>query len=156
MYTNMYINELIEAVSNVYDNIQPNDYCIPLISREYFLKIMELILKTNEFEFAGNYYIQKIGCAMGARSSPQICDIRAYEFINNIINKFEYSNDIILHHRFRDDGLILFNGGVDKLKELFEIANNEHELLKFTYEYSMTSNDFLDITLYKGERFFLY
>ena len=36
---------------------------------------------------------------------------------------------------------------------MFQIANTEHELLKFTFEHSERSIDFLDITLYKGERF---
>ena len=86
-------------------------------------------------------------------ASPEICDIRAYELINSILEKFPYNKNIILHQRFRDDGLILFSGKLEHLKILFEIANSEHELLKFTFEYSDTSVNFLDVTIYKGNKF---
>ena len=115
--------------------------------------MVNLVLKTNEFEFAGKHYIQKIGCPMGSVVSPEISDMRAYELINSIIEKFPYKQNIILHRRFRDDGLIIYNGKADDLTNFFDIANSEHELLKFTFEMSNTAVNFLDMTIYKGERF---
>ena len=41
---------------------------------------------------------------MGSISSPEICDIRAYEVIKGILEE-----NILFLCRFRDDGFILFN-----------------------------------------------
>ena len=42
---------------------------------------------------------------------------------------------------------------MDKIHQIFLIANSHHPLLKFTYEISDKEMNFLDITLSKGERF---
>lgn len=153
MYTNMHIEELISVLTKTYDQLIPDDYEIPLIKKNNFIDIVKKVLQTNEFVFAEETYIQRIGCAMGAKPSGQICDVRAFEFINCILNQFPYRENIILHKRFKDDGLIIFNNSLTKLQEFFQLANNAHNLLKFTFEYSQNSIDFLDITIYKGQRF---
>lgn len=51
--------------------------------------------------------------------------------------------------RYRDDGFILFNGSPDEIKEFFDIGNSCHKYLRFTYELSHTSVNFLDTTIYK-------
>ena len=103
MYTNMHIQELIEAVERAFNNLLSSDYELPIIHKEEFLSILKLVLENNEFEFAGEYYIKKIGCPMGNKSSPEISDIRAYEVINSIYSKFSKRRNIILHCRFRVD-----------------------------------------------------
>lgn len=154
MYTNMSIHELISAVDRCLNNINQMDYKIPIISKEYLLTICKLILENNQFEFAGEYYVQKIGCAMGAVPSPEICDIRAYEVIESILNKFHLKDNILFHCRFRDDGFILFNHcQIEDVHRLFSIANKEHELLKFTFEISKECVNYLDTTVYKGNKF---
>ena len=106
MYTNMYCDELSKAVENAYSEMKQDDYVINLVTKNDLLRIVNCVLKTNEFEFEWKHYIQKIGCPMGSVVSPEISDIRAYELINSIIEKFPYKQNIILHRRFRDDGLI--------------------------------------------------
>ena len=153
MYTNMYCDELIKAVETIHSEMRENDYAIPLINKESLVQITDLVLNNNEFEFAQSYFKQRIGCAMGAVPSPEICDIRAYEVLNSILQKFPYRDNILMHRKFRDDGFILYNGPIEHLKILFDIANKEHNLLKFTYEISETSVNFLDITIFKGTSF---
>ena len=55
--------------------------------------------------------------------------------------------------KYRDDGVILYASSKEDIHDLFHIANNSHELIKFTYEISKDSITFLDTTLYKGPRF---
>lgn len=153
MYTNMTVNELLSAVENALENVDEDIFPIPFIGTENILRILKLQLENNEFEFAGKFYKQKIGCSMGAVPSPEISDLRAYEVINNILSKFPYKNQIVAHFRFRDDGIIMFKGTTEELEKLFKIANEEHKLLKFTFIISDNEITFLDTTIYKGERF---
>ena len=62
-------------------------------------------------------------------------------------------NKIVSHGRFREDGFIIFNGSLEEATRFFEIGNQVHPLLKFTYEISESSMVFLDTVIYKGIRF---
>ena len=162
MYTNMTIEELLSAVQRALTQIQnypKTDLKLPFIGIENVVKILKLQLENNEFEFAGQFYKQVIGCSMGAVPSPKISDLRAYEIINTILSKYPFKNEILAHFRFRDDGFIILQSSsspassVKKLKLLFDIANKEHDLLKFTYNIFMEEVTFLDTTIYKGKRY---
>lgn len=158
MYTNMTIEELLEAVRNTLENcpnINELNFKLPFIGITNVVDILRLQLQNNEFCFGKNVYKQTIGCSMGAVSSPEVSDIRAYQIIENILQKYPFKNQIKSHFRYRDDGLIIFEckSSSDELKLLFDIANKEHNLLKFTYNISKQKVDFLDTTLYKGKRY---
>ena len=99
------------------------------------------------------YYKQVIGCAIRACPSPQISDIRMYEITKDIIAQCQYRHKIIFHGRFRDDGFIIFDGDITEATQLFNIANDYHPLLKFTYNISESHMTFLDTKVYKGTRF---
>ena len=152
MYTNMEFNELLQSVEKAYSADNSNlEVPRPCISDLIFF--LRCILENNFFEFNGRYYKQIIGAAMGARPSPEITDIRMKDITDNVISKFQHADKLVYHGRYRDDGFILFNGSLDEIKEFFDIGNSCHKYLRFTYETSHTSVNFLDTTVYKGTRF---
>lgn len=153
MYTNMKIPELLNAVQNACTEAENINYDIPFIGTQAMISILKVVLERNEFEFAGQYYRQIIGCSMGAVPSPEISDLRAYEIINNILSKFPTRNNILTHFRYRDDGFILYKGKQQEVDYLFQLANEEHELIKFTYVTSGEEINFLDTLVFKGDRF---
>ena len=83
--------------------------------------------------------------------------------MQNATNIFSCRNDVearasvrtpsYVPERYRDDGIILFNGTREQITELFEHGNSLHNLLKFTYEISEQELTFLDVSIYKGKRF---
>ena len=69
-----------------------------------FLKLTaELILTKNEFLFHSKYYKQVVGTPQGA--VPPLKYVTYCHFQ-------AHANKILLHKRFRDDGLILFHGSM--------------------------------------------
>ena len=98
---------------------------------------------------------------MGAPMSPSLADLRMFEIISDILQRFPYRHNILHLSVYRDDGFILFNNNKENLIEFFNIANNIHPLIKFTHEisssslqfFSSSSLQFLDITIFKGSRF---
>ena len=72
---------------------------------------------------------------------------------DDVISEFQHAEKLIYQGRYRDDGFILFNGSPDEIEEFFDIGNSCHKYLRFTYELSHTSVNFLDMTIYKGTRF---
>ena len=60
---------------------------------------------------------------------------------------------IMLWKRFIDDIFVIWTGSASKFTTYMNIINQLHHTIKFTYELSETDLTFLDITLYKGDRF---
>ena len=152
MYTNMVYSEILSSVENAYDN-REHTYCIPKPPKKDLLKLLEICISNNEFEFNGKYYKQVIGVAMGASESPECSDIRKFDLLNEIESNYRHKNKILFHKSFRDDGIIILNGTKEELNEFFTIANRSHRLLKFTFELSDTHLTFLDLLIKKGKRF---
>ena len=153
LYTNMQFDELISAVETAYSQFDKTVYNIPAPPTKHLSYLLRLVLENNVFEFDSKIYTQCIGCAMGSRSSPSVCNIRMYEITTEILRLFPHTNNVLYHGRFLDDGCIIYHGTEQDIHELFAIANSFHPLLKFTYEISNKHINFLDTTLYKGARF---
>ena len=154
MYSNLNHHEIIEAINRAWPKIESCKYEIPLPPKKDFLELVRIIVENNEFEFSNQIYRQKVGVPMGARPSPSLTDLRMFELISEILKKFTHSNKILHLSIYRDDGFIIFDGEEDEIKQLFEIANNIHPLIKFTHEISTKNIQFLDVTVYKGNRFY--
>ena len=88
---------------------------------------------------------------MGGSCSAELADLRMYEILENILyqcthkNKFYFALDT-------DDGFILYQGEIEEIQQLFNLANDAHVHLKFTYEFSQHEITFLDTVIYKGKQ----
>ena len=153
MYTNLEINEILEAVNRLLDQVDINNYSIKIPRKETILELLNIILRNNEFTFNDQIYKQKIGVPMGGSVSAELADIRMYEIFENILNKYEHKSKIIFCARYRDDIFLLHKGSEAEIHEFFQLANSCHKLLKFTYDISYSEMPFLDTFIYKGERF---
>lgn len=153
MYTNMEHVEILDAIERAWPKLESRSFEIPLPPKDIMLQILKLIIENNEFEFNGVIYRQKIGVPMGAPMSPSLTDIRMFEIMTDIIDRFAYKNNLIHLSVYRDDGFLLFTGSKEELVSFFEIANQIHPFLKFTFEISTESLHFLDVTVFKGQRF---
>ena len=153
MYTNMEFSELLTAVEEAYRNNEKEMCNLPYPDTNDLVFLIKTVLQNNFFEFNGKYYKQIIGCAMGSTVSPEVSDIRMYQITQHIMHNFQHVDKVIFHGRYRDDGFIIFNGSESEALQFFEIGNSCHKHLKFTYEISHNSADFLDTTVYKGKSF---
>ena len=151
MYTNCLQDEAIESVCDALDEANSGLYTIPKPTKEHARCLLELIMKRNIFEFNGRFYRQKIGVAMGSECSPEVCDITLFKYEKDII--LPRNPSIKCYMRYRDDVLIVFEGSEDKAVELIHTLNQIHPTLKFTSEISHNQVTFLDLIIYKGERF---
>ena len=112
-------------------------------SSEHIRKLLELILNRNCFQFGNKFYLQKIGCAMGSTASPKICDITLHDLENKIPQQADH---ILTWWRYRDDirtSHTLYSGELEHFKNLINTMNQMHPTLKFTYEASKTSIDYM-------------
>ena len=87
---------------------------------------------------------------MGQKCAPEICDIMFHSLEKKCIS---LSDKIFKWFRYRDDILMFWSGDEHELLNFISQINSMHPTLKFTHEWSKTEINFLDLTLYKDERF---
>jgi len=112
-------------------------------SSQQIQKILSWALDYNFVEFKGSYYEQHSGIPMGSNSSVSVSNITVAREIHSLFNKHE----IEFRERFIDDIFLIIDItdilNVDEyLQQMFI-----HSFLKFTYEYSESNVNFLDLNV---------
>ena len=152
MYTNTLHNEATAAVGKaLQQETSCNDSKIKTPPTECMLDMLKIILQNNTFELNDEFYKQICGCSMGLPASPEIADITFHETEIKIIH--EHNNKIALWLRFRDDIFLIFIGTEHELHEFVTNINQMHPTFKFSFESSSQQVKYLDLVIYKGQRY---
>ena len=120
---------------------------------DYVLKALDYLMMYHFVEYAGNVYRQIKGIAMGANFAPPLANIYLHQLFLPIFEKFK---DILLFQkRYIDDGFIIVKGGskMEVCKKMLRAINSAHKDINITTSISTISCVFLDIYIYKGERY---
>lgn len=135
------------AIQHLYHPTREEPPFPPQVARE----LLNIILQHNYFEFNGQMYTQIQGTAMGTKVAPSYANL----FMDTLEKEFltDLQTKPILWKRFIDDILIVWPGPPETLKEEIDKLNQQHPTIKFTAEISETQVTFLDLELYKGNRF---
>jgi peptide-methionine (R)-S-oxide reductase len=83
---------------------------------------------------------------MGTKMAPPYANIYMAKKEGQLT--LQYSDYITMWKRFIDDIFFIWISTLDKLLEFIDIANTLFPTIKFTFEYSQTSVNFLDTTIY--------
>ena len=114
------------------------------------LKLLKCVLTMNNFMFNNEHYIQIQGTAMGTRVAPTYANI----FMNNFEEKYVYlypKNIIRKWYRFIDDIWAILRCSEKELKTFLHYLNHVDNNIQFTYMYSKTSVQFLDVMTYRSK-----
>ena len=115
-------------------------------------RALKLILAENSFQFNGKNYLQIHGNAMGTKMAVAFANIFMAKVETEIVNQSTLKP--LVWKRFRiDDIFSLWTATREEITQFIEQANKHHQTIKFTAEVSETETNFLDTTVYKGERF---
>lgn len=143
LYTNMHFDRTIECVKEAFrknpDSKRPDSG---------LLKLLEISLKNNDFNFNGEYFLQILGTAMGKRFAPGLANLYLLEFDEKARNGFPIKP--ILFIRYLDDIFFLWPGSVESLKEYETYLNSLIPDIKITLEYSEKEIPFLDVFIYEN------
>ena len=86
---------------------------------------------------------------MGTKCAPPYSGIFMHYLESNLKKGFE--SCILLWLLYIDDMFILFRGSLKKLNAFIEHANTFNNSIKFTFEYSKTTVNFLDVQVTKDK-----
>ena len=147
MYTNIPIQEGLEAFREELD--KRTDKSIPT---DFYIKLLELVLKSNIFEFDREYFIQLLGTAMGTRVAPTYANIFMAKLEKFMLSNCPEDLKKFIHcwKRYIDDVLLFFSGTYADLDRFHAHLNSVHHTMKFdNYEHNKENNscNFLDLTI---------
>ena len=112
--------------------------------------LLGIVLEQNYFQFTDRIYHQVQGTAMGTKMAPSYANIFMAELEEKLLNN--YPTKPLLWKRYIDDILCIWPGPPTELDSFLQYLNKSHPTIKFTYESSTNSVNFLDLTIYKGPR----
>ena len=106
------------------------------VPSEFIIKLLDLVLKNNIFEFNEELFIQLIGTAMGTRPAPSYANIfmakKIDPKIESLAKSYNFENPIKFFKRFLDDIFMLFRGSLNSLHTFLQDLNSIHPTIKFT------------------------
>ena len=137
VYTNIPQSEGIECVREALNEVKNKK-----IPTEFIIRLLDITLKENIFEFNEELFKQIIGTAMGSKPAPSYANLFMARRIDNIIFaiiKLFENNEIlssIFFKRFLDDLIFIFTGSTKALHQFLEAVNQIHPNIKFTMQHT--------------------
>ena len=108
-------------------------------------KLLEMVLKKNNFQFNGNNYLQVGGTAIGTKAAPGFAIIYMGMFEDRYV--YTYHLQPLLYLRYIDDIFMLWQHGQAELDTFVRLLNTRVETIKFTHEISLETLSFLDVSV---------
>ena len=139
LYTVIPNSEGLQALKHFFDQRTVKEP-----SSETLLRLAELVLTLNYFSFAGNYYKQINGVAMGTRMGPSYANLFVGYVEHQFFNQYNGPKPE-LYGRYIDDCIGAISSSREELDHFITSVNSFHPALKYTWEISETSLAFLDI-----------
>ena len=146
LYTNIDNNLGLQAVKEAFDE-NPNS---KRPDREV-LELLKLCLENNDFKFDKDWYLQVSGTAMGKKFAPNYANLAMAKWEKEALSKCPVKPSCYL--RFLDDIFIIWENSEEEFWQFFNILNDHHPTIKLKATIHRESIDFLDVTVFKGNRF---
>ena len=137
LYTNIPNDEGMEAVREAFEEKQDTTF-----HREFVLRLLEILLHNNYFEFNGELFKQTIGAAMGSQPIPNYANIFMSRKIDrkilSIFEKYAAEENISLKlfKRFLDDLFFIFRGSTRTLHRILDDINEIHPSIRLTMSHT--------------------
>ena len=149
LYPNIPHEDGLEAVRQAFKTSTQEEK--KLRPDEEILKLLEICLYKNDFAFDGEFYLQKQGCSMGRRFSVSYANIFMAWWETRALKR-SYLQPTVWF-RFLDDIFFVWDHGREALDEFLKLLNSTHKTIKLTANIDEQSNEFMDVTAYKGDDF---
>ena len=147
LYTNISHEDACQTISQAFAN-NPTPYLPPL---PIVIQLLQFVLKNNVFSFNGEYYLQLHGIAMGTKLAPALATLYLGLIEEEFLTHRVFKPKIWL--RYIDDIFLIWTEGRQALDTFIEDLNTLKPRIKFTADISDTHATFLDVKVFKGNRF---
>ena len=123
LYTNIPVEEGLDAVKEALEERNDKN-----VSTEFIIRLLELVLKNNLFQFNNQLFLQLIGTAMGTKCAPNYSNLFMAKKIDQEVIKMASKHGegvfpIRMFKRFLDDIIMLWCGTVESLHAFIKEIN---------------------------------
>ncbi|MGL4283863.1 MAG: reverse transcriptase domain-containing protein, partial [Eubacterium aggregans] len=146
LYTNIETPAGLEAVREWFTRYPDKNR-----PEEALLKLLEINLTKNDFEFNSNYYLQIKGTAMGKRFAPSYANIFMARWEEAALDAWHIKP--LHYYRFLDDIWGVWSGTKDQFEQFADHLNRFHRSIRIKHTLHGTEVNFLDTVTYKGKDF---
>jgi len=149
LFTKIPTDQGIAAIRDFLSEANVESHLIDTIA--HFLRI---VLENNLFYYKNTLYLQVQGTAMGTPVAPAYANIFVGWLETNLVNQLKMEKILLYYKRYIDDTLFVFaNIDEPSLKVIKHRFNRLNSNIVFNFELSRTSVSFLDLFIFKGNRF---
>lgn len=146
LYTNINNQDGLQAVQQAFLNHPSTDR-----PDQEVLELLQLCLENNDFIFNKEWYLQTYGTPMGRKFAPNYANLFMAQWEKEALAKCPLLPDCYL--RFLDDIFLVWPHSEQEFWTFFNTLNDHHPTIKLKATIHKESVDFLDVTVYKGQRF---
>lgn len=114
------------------------------------MKLLQFAMEHNYFYYGGHFYLQGTGVAIGAKFAPSLAGLFMALWENDKLFSLDEPR-LLFWHCYIDDAFFLWKGDEGSLHTFMTQLNTNNWEIKFTYEYSSTSVNFLDLVIFKEQ-----
>ena len=139
LYTNIPNTEGLSSVEKILKKERPEQ---ENPKNTTLLKLLDNVLKRNNFQFNGQHYLQIGGTAMGTKVAPAYANLFMRDLEETLLENHEHKPTV--WWRYIDDIFFIWEHGENNLKKWTKYFNSAHQTIKFTEEFSHTEIPFLD------------
>lgn len=118
---------------------------------KYILKLLEINLTKNDFEFDSKFHLQIKGTAMGKKFAPSYANIFMASWEQRALASFHLKP--FAYFRFVDDIWGIWTHGMEEFRKCTHHLNHQQKSIKITFETNSLEVNFLDVVTYKGPNF---
>ncbi|KAL2094171.1 hypothetical protein ACEWY4_011483 [Coilia grayii] len=122
-------------------------YPDPLRPDSFILKLLEITLTKNDFEFNGKFYLQTCGCAMGRKYSPSYADIYLARWEEQAFRQCEKTP--LIYKRYLDDLFGIWTHSEEDFNHFIQILNSQHPKIKLKQNLQPICVEFLDTVVFQ-------
>lgn len=142
LYTNMNITRSLHVIKDIFAS-HPD----PNRPDKHILQLLDICLRFNDFEFAGEIFLQILGIAMGKSFAPNLANVYLLDFDKAAISGFTVFPSLFF--RFIDDVFLVWPGSEEQLVSYQDFLNNVIPDIKVTLISKKMITEFLDTLIYK-------
>ena len=139
LYTNIPHNDGLMAIGSYLDK---RDTQSP--PTDTLVRLTELVLNLNTFEFNNRFFKQQSGVAMGTKMGPSYACLFMGHLETRLLQAYTGPKPLF-YGRYIDDCLIISDFTERQMSAFVAFANGFHNSIKFTSECSKSEINFLDI-----------
>jgi hypothetical protein len=142
LYTNMEIGRIMQVVSDALAKYPARER-----PDEHIKRLLDITLRNNDFSFDDEHYLQICGTAMGKTYAPALADL----YMESFDEGATADTNVHLFSRFLDDIFYIWTGDEQGLQQHGVMLNSLIPGITVTLNWSRTSVNFLDTTIYINE-----